>query len=94
MTEHEELGIEVPIEIELDQEQIDKLKDGEKVEFLLKIRDPIREDKDPQSINTLKMTWQTKGVYGDELIEEAFPMSRELVKFNEYSEYNHLRWLW
>lgn len=57
----------------LTEEQMDWLKDGETLEFLVEKREPLTEGAEPTSMNVLEVELYTKGVIGDRSLEEEYP---------------------
>jgi len=57
----------------LTDEQIERLREGEELTFLTKKREPVLDDEEPSSMNTISLQLSTKGVIGDSSLEETFP---------------------
>lgn len=48
------------------------MKDGKKLTFLIEKREPIKNNDEPTSMDTLEITWRTQGVVTGTL-EENYP---------------------
>lgn len=57
----------------LDDEQVERLRDGERLTVLVDTREPLPGADDPTSIDVLELTWKTKGVVSaDASLREEF----------------------
>lgn len=59
--------------VELSEEQMEELRDGETLQFLLQKREPFVEGEDPRSMDVLEVEWYTKGAIGEKSLEEEYP---------------------
>lgn len=48
--------------VELSEEEVEKLKDGETIELCMEIREPLFGGASPSSIDVLQIKWLTKGL--------------------------------
>lgn len=64
-----------PITDAMTEEQVECLKNGEELSFLLEKKDPTepRIDAEPTSMVTIQVRVSTKGVIGDRSLEDEFP---------------------
>jgi hypothetical protein len=56
----------------LTEEQYERLRDGKELTFLVEKREPLFDDDEPQSMDTITVRVETKGTVGDRSLEDVF----------------------